>query len=343
MNTTYTSKYCLGHNKDQFSPQIEHYASWEELAKFCKDERSNGIIKDKLPGFTYKGDYSDKRDEKHFRGDRSEYVVVDIDFDENLNKMTKDEAKSNPLILFRIRDCVEIMVNGLCPGYFFLKRSTSSCGLHIVVRLTDMPADLEEAKRVERMVFKSFQAMLDDTFNCMEGFYKFSVDFSLQSTSRVFFASHDPNLIYNPDYKKISAKSPELIEPIKVKKFTKRSEPTPDDAKIFEEFCIRSKEQGVRVQYLDVFKMSIIYHQIFPSGTEDHFLKLLGAYNFHRAKSKPYGVIKFLKNMYYKMKDADSKVGMTTLYKMAGVKRANSRSKKIDDLYTKIFKNNELF
>lgn len=334
MSPHYDETYCLGINNDQFSPDIECYASWDELAHYCRTGkiRAGGIPKkDSLPGVTYKGDYGNYREQSHFVGKRSPYVVIDIDFDEKKNGYIKSSLRDNPAIFKRVTEDLNMIKDELSPdGYFFLKRSTSGCGLHIVLRVIGLPEDLHGAASVEKMIFKHVQAAINMLPLHFKGGYM--VDDSLAAVTRVFFLSHDPELIYDPSFPPVQMKEEWLAPPVEPWEGV-RMIPGAGERELFESFADKCLADRIRLQDSEIFNLSILYHQLWPlyvdgvidGDSQKRFKELFTKFNKERSRERPDRG--YLDRAYRHGKETNEatgnhhRIGMKTLYDMAGMDR----------------------
>lgn len=320
MKTNYDEIYCLGVNLNKFKPEINNYCSWDELASSCKSGHIlNGVVpkKDDMPGVTFKGDYGSYRSTEHFKGNRSPYIVVDIDFDEKTNGFAKADLKNNLEQFKKVSSDIDFIIEFLAEDYFFLKRSSSRCGIHFVIRMDGLPTDLYEAKGVEEMIF----ARIQSDINTFPLFFKYNVDLSMSSTSRVFYLSYDPNLIYNPNYKKAQM-SIEWIKPATKPYSGKRITPTEYDKTVFINYANECELNHIRLEHTDIFKLSILYFQLWKDESEEHYISFFKKFNKERSITRKDAG--YLKRMMEEGKAANEsntsrKIGMSTLYKMAGV------------------------
>ncbi len=343
----YTETKCLGINM-RTNPRITNYISWDQLVYRCRTgETIRGLDKLNTPGVTYKGDYGSYRDFAHFTGKRSPYIVIDIDFAEKKNGIDKKSAMASDAVRWRVLQDIEIMIECLTDGYFFLKRSSSKAGIHMVLRINGMPEDIEKAKSVELFFQQSVQNRIEAISSTLN--FHYSVDESLQMTSSVFYMSTDPNLIYDPTRPMIEMKEEYLGTPKPVRIKT-NVDPTEDDREIFAAYAQECVEQNIRLEHFEIYKLSIIYFLLWPKGEIEHFVKLFDKFNARRAKDRPqpdyltnprsgiYAVGK--KTMDQKIANP---IGLGTLYKMSGQqpKKIELPAVTLDEVFAEMLKINQ--
>lgn len=287
MRATYNDEFCLGVDRLMDS-SIKLFISWEELSLICKDPDLLSKKKKDLPGFTYKGNYVGNRKTECFTGDRSPYVVVDIDFDEKTNGISKDDVKKDPDVLFRVKDDINIIIMMLFPGYFFLKRSASGCGIHVVLRIEGIPSDLKTSREVEEIIFNNVSNILSG----IKTTFKYKVDNSLKDGARHFFASYDKDLIFDPSYP--STKYNSSLQPKKKKQHEQQEYVVkPSDKILFEHYADYCKDHDVRLEHQQLLNLALIYFQLWipkdvmEEDERKHFIQHFNKLNDRRKKDRP--------------------------------------------------------
>ncbi len=301
MNNCYTDEFPLGYCCSGYDADIITYLSWRELlhstrtGKVIRAGRSTATavvdlstIKDKQdrPCVVYKGDYQSYRASDHFRGQRSQYVFLDVDFDEKRNGMSKSEAMSDPVRAKRIldeADLIEFAISQALGGTFFCKRSSSRTGIHHVLRVSGMPVGLEDAQAIEKNVFAAIQGLVDHRLTTK---YKFAVDTSAKSTARVIYLSHDPEAAYDPSVEPSPAAAFPVITEGSCMEYSdtmKRRDPADYDRTRFKEIVFDAKRTRFRFEYQTLFELSILYFQLWPEGKKEEFMKMFLVLNKGRA------------------------------------------------------------
>ena len=315
MNTSYTPACPLGFNEDRKNPHIPFYFSWDELAMFT----STGIItnsegktfyipdeKSEKPLFTYKGNFGTRRSNTNFTGERSPYVAVDIDIDEKASAVHKyaltDEQK------VKAAADINTLLNELSGGkrdFFFCKRTSSGCGLHIIINLVDVPEGKFDL--YEKEIFSVFAHKLKEIKPLLN--YHYSVDAAMLTKSQGLHVNKDPHVIYTParstsasmynltpEYGEEGKDTDQKIYPTRL--------PHEIDRRMFarfEQFC--SKEH-VRLRQPDLFRLSLIFFQLWPDAALHDLIEKCAGFNEERAKDKHESNADFFRNGYKNFKNA---------------------------------------
>ena len=149
MQEHYSPQYPLGYNDNWRSPEIPFYLSWDEVAEATHTGTTTGADgkkyylpeqKEDRPLITYKGDFGKRRSNDNFKGERSPYIVIDIDVDQKVSGLNKYNLTDEQRV--KVESDIEVMLDYLTGGkrdFFFCKRSTSGCGVHIVIKMEGVP------------------------------------------------------------------------------------------------------------------------------------------------------------------------------------------------------------
>lgn len=319
MRPEYSAEYPLGLNYSKFNPEIELYLSWEELVEttrtniFTAPDGSKYQIspnKDDKPLFTYKGDYGNRRAKDNLK-ERSPYVGIDIDVDESASGVSKKNLTDEQRL--KAADDLELIISLLTDhknNFFFCKRSSSGCGLHIFIKLQDAPED--KIDRYEKNIFLKVQEVLDDPEIQKLLKYRYKVDMAMLSGSQALHINHDPSVIFNPE-----KTTPAKFYPLKTeygegkvgepgKVFIPR-EGTDYDRRMFLRFAKFIAINKIRMEYTQIMRLALIYFQLWPEGSEEHFFEIFTKLNAERARVKSERNGRFVKNHYYNVRKNTAK------------------------------------
>ncbi len=318
MNTSYTPVCPLGFNEDRKNPHIPFYFSWDELATFTR----TGIIansegktfyipdeKSEKPLFTYKGNFGTRRSNANFTGERSPYVAVDIDIDEKASGVQKyaltDEQK------VKAAADINTLLDELSEqkrDFFFCKRTSSGCGLHIIINLVDVPEGKFDL--YEKEIFSVFAHKLKEIEPLLK--YRYSVDSAMLTKSQGLHINKDPHVIYTPgritsasmykltpEYGEDGMDTEQKIYPTRL--------PHEIDRRMFarfERFCAKDR---IRLRQPDLFRLSLIFFQLWPDATLHDFIDKCAGFNEVRARDKHEAKAHFFLNSYKNFKQAVDK------------------------------------
>ena len=149
MQEHYSPQYPLGYNDNWRSPEIPFYLSWDEVAEATHTGTTTGADgkkyylpeqKEDRPLITYKGDFGKRRSNDNFKGERSPFIAIDIDVDQKVSGLNKYNLTDEQRV--KVESDIEVMLDYLTGGkrdFFFCKRSTSGCGVHIVIKMEGVP------------------------------------------------------------------------------------------------------------------------------------------------------------------------------------------------------------
>ena len=316
MQKTHSPEYPFGYNESKFNPKIPFYLSLAEVVEICRTNqiRIDGKLyllpddKAKKPVFTYKGDYGNYRSNENFKGERSPYIGIDIDIIESCDvkksSLTGEQRLQIDQDIALLRDFLSGELSGGKRNIFFCKKSCSGCGLHIMLKLTDVPAG--QTYLYEREIFHKFQESINSIQPTLH--FKYSVDDKMLSSAQGFHFSSDPEVICNPESSTPASHytltlKPEYGEsgenPSSVA-YTNRSADEIDRLNFtrFELFC---KTKELRMSYQDIWRLSIIFLQIWPDATCDEFSRQCAGFNSERSKKRG-ASSKFFSGLYKSIK-----------------------------------------
>ncbi|MGP8214853.1 MAG: DEAD/DEAH box helicase family protein [Bacteroidia bacterium] len=329
MQEHYSAQYPLGYNDNWHSPEIPFYLSWDEVAEATYTGTITGTDgkkyylpeqKEDRPLITYKGDFGKHRSNDNFKGERSPYIVIDIDIDQKASGLKKYNLTDEQRV--KVESDIEVMLDYLTAGkrdFFFCKKSTSGCGLHVVVKLEGVPEG--QVALYEREIIHQFNKALNE----MGGlYYTYMADPAMMRLSQALGLSKDEKAIYNPG----------RVTPASMYNPTPEYGEQTDGAQIayhtrtihrfdrlsFVRFGKYCQKEGKRLPYEDIFRLSLIFMQLWPEATPSEYVEQMAGFNEARAKEHAENSMKFLLNEYKKVKKAVSKtykgnhIGINSLY-----------------------------
>ena len=189
--------------------RIIRYLSWREVYELVSSGKcftaTDGITyafpligkpKEELPLISCKGDFKKYQSNANFTGERSPYIILDFDLDEKASGIVKEKATDAQKLL--IDADFEMILQRLTDGkmkFFFLKRSHSGCGRHLVIKLDG--AEPGKMALYEDALMSAAQGRIDAMTDLS---YNYKVDTMLKVLSQGLHLNHDPDAIYNPDY-----------------------------------------------------------------------------------------------------------------------------------------------
>ena len=297
--------------------RIIRYLSWREVYELVSSGKcftaTDGITyafpligkpKEELPLISCKGDFKKYQSNANFTGERSPYIILDFDLDEKASGIVKEKATDAQKLL--IDADFEMILQRLTDGkmkFFFLKRSHSGCGRHLVIKLDG--AEPGKMALYEDALMSAAQGRIDAMTDLS---YNYKVDTMLKVLSQGLHLNHDPDAIYNPDYSTPAS----LIElPDYHADYSGTTNQTPQraanniDRDLFARlgaFCGRKK---IRLSYGDIFRIGLIWHCIYTKGTCDEFVTAMLGYNEARSRERGNSE-KFLRQLYTDLKKSNA-------------------------------------
>jgi hypothetical protein len=328
MQPHYSPDFPLGYNANRKSPQIPYYCSWDELVSFTRTGNVTDISstqyyipeeKAEKPLFTFKGDFGAHRCNSNFKGERSPYIGIDIDIDEKASGLSKyaltDEQK------VKTDADINKLLDELTHGkfdFFFCKRTSSGCGLHIIIKLVDVPDG--KFNFYEKEIFSLLEQALEQISPVLN--YRYIVDRAMLNTSQALHINYDPNVIYNPGrttsatmYKitpEYGEDKDEDVHPVRL--------PHELDRIMFLRFVRFCSQKRIRLEYVDLFRLSLIFFQLWPEATPAEFMEMCVGLNEERARVKHIARLQFFRTDYKKIRDTlkkpyqGNKISVDSLY-----------------------------
>lgn len=283
---------------------VTQYISWKQFADMCRTKPSASKDDFDKPGVTYKYDLGQApttRRREDIRGKRSPYVVIDVDFDEKANNLIKKTLRSdNPEAFDRVQEDLDLIISSMAPDMskvMLLKRSNSGTGFHMVLRCSGWPDDTDSCSDAENAFFDKVDAVMRDIeYNVRRFSFKYSVDHSLKSGTRVVYHSYDPHLIFNEDAPPVVDMSSVLVSPPQ-EHHSERATPDDTHRQRFEQLARTAYERKHRFQWEDLVRLTHVYFAFWnpdqPSHHNgcvcescSHFYKHIRMLNHGRAESK---------------------------------------------------------
>ncbi len=259
--------------------------------------------------FTYKGNFGVRRNNTNFTGERSPYIAIDIDIDEKAAGLSKYSLTEEQRV--KASSDIDKLIDELSEGrrdFFFCKRTSSGCGLHIIIKMEGVPEG--KFDYYEKEIFSRFAVVLKK----IEGLgllnYSYNIDNAMLSKSQALHINPDPKVIYTPArlthaslYKPTIEYGDEPTGDKEQKVYPGRI-PHEVDRKMFarfERFCLKN---GIRMSYDQIYRLSLIFLELWPEATVRQYMDGCKGFNEERARQKHESSTKFFITEYRNIKKA---------------------------------------